>query len=320
MGHQFLWWSGFLAFVLALLALDLGVFSRRSHEVKLPEALRTTAVWLTLALLFDLGIYLGSIGSYPTAPERHEASLQFLTGYLTELSLSADNVFVFALIFRYFGVLPKYRHRVLFWGILGALILRGAMIFAGVTLLHRLHWVIYLFGALLIYGGWKMWRSSGVQLDPENEPILRLTRRVFRVSRESAGPAFLVREEGRLAATPLLVVLILLEWTDLVFALDSIPAVLAVTSDSFIVFTSNVLAILGLRSLYFALAGVMARFHLLHYGLSAILIMIGAKMLLSEVYPVPTLYALLAVVLILAVSIVASLLRPPAPQVEKAAP
>ena len=307
-----LWWAGFIAFVLAMLALDLGVFHRKAHEVKMREALTWTGVWVTLSLLFNLGIYLGWIGSYAAAA-RPQAALEFLTGYLIEVSLSVDNVFVFALLFNYFHVPPLYRHHVLFWGILGALVMRAAMIFAGVALLHSFHWVVYVFGAILILSGIKMWRSHAVKIEPQKNPVLRLVRRILPVAEGDHGQSFLIRRNGAFAVTPLFVVLVLVEWTDLVFAVDSIPAVLAVTVDPFIVFTSNVMAILGLRSLYFALAGVMERFHLLHYGLAAILVFVGAKMLLADIYKVPTVAALGIVAGILVVSVIASLLRPPPP-------
>ena len=305
------WWVAFASFVLAMLALDLGVFHRKAHTIKLPEALIWTGVWASLALLFNLGIYLGWIGSYPRTEARQEAALEFLTGYLIEVSLSVDNVFVFALLFGYFGVPARYRHRVLFWGILGALLMRAAMIFAGLALLQMFHGVVYIFGAILIFGGIKMWRSHGVEVDPQANPVLRLVRRILPVAQGEHGPHFFTRENGALAITPLFVVLLLVEWTDLVFAIDSIPAVLAVTLDPFIVFTSNVMAILGLRSLYFALAGVMERFHALHYGLAAILVFVGAKMLLADVYKIPTVGALGVVAGILVLSVTLSLLRPP---------
>ncbi len=313
MTPEILWWAGFGAFVLAMLALDLGVFQRKAHEVKMREALAWTGVWVALALLFNLGIYLGWIGAYTGVAARQQAALEFLTGYLIELSLSVDNVFVFALIFSFFHVPALYRHRVLFWGILGALVMRAAMIFAGVALLHAFHWVVYVFGAILIFGGIKMWLSKEVKIDPQHNPVLRLVRRFVPVAQSAHGQRFFTRENGALAVTPLFIVLVLVEWTDLVFAVDSIPAVLAVTSDAFIVFTSNVMAILGLRSLYFALAGVMQRFHMLHYGLAAILVFVGTKMLLADFYKVPTIFALGIVAGILAVSVIASLLCPPPP-------
>jgi tellurite resistance protein TerC len=310
-GSSPFWWAAFVTFVVAMLALDLGVFHRRAHIVKMSEALGWTVTWITLALLFNLGIYMGWIGSYVTPAAQHEAGVEFLTGYLVELSLSVDNVFVFALLFKFFQVPAVFQHRVLFWGILGALIMRAIMIFAGVALLHRFHWIIYVFGAILIYSGIKMWRSAEVTIDPEKNVVLRLARRIFPVASGDHGQSFFVRNAGKLAVTPLFIVLIMVEWTDLVFAVDSIPAVLAVTSDPFIVFTSNIMAILGLRSLYFALSGIMEKFHLLHYGLSAILAFVGAKMLLADVFPVPKVAALGVIAGVLAISVIGSLLFPP---------
>lgn len=310
-------WVAFAAFVGVLLALDLGVFHRKAHTVKMREALTWVSAWVTLALLFNLGIYLGWIGAYPETADRHQAALEFLTGYLIELSLSVDNVFVFALLFTYFQVEPRYQHRVLFWGILGALVMRAAMVFAGVALLEAFHWVIYVFGGILIFGGIKMWTSHAVKIDPDTNAVLRFVQRILPVARGQHGQRFFVREKGALMATPLFVVLIFVEWTDVVFAVDSIPAVLAVTRDSFIVLTSNIMAILGLRSLYFALAGVMQRFHLLHYGLAAILIFVGLKMLVAEFYKLPTIVALGVVAAILVISVIGSLLRP-APPAESA--
>lgn len=308
---ELLWWAGFGAFVLTMLALDLGVFHRKAHEAKMREALTWSGTWVGLSLLFNLGIYLGWIGAYAGAAARQQAALDFLTSYVIEYSLSVDNVFVFAVMFSYFAVPPVFQHKVLFWGILGALVMRAAMIFAGIALLHAFHWVIYLFGAILIFGGVKLWRNEEVEIDPQKNPVVRLVRRFMPVARGDHGQRFFIRENGALAATPLFVVLVLVEWTDLVFAVDSIPAVLAVTDDPFIVFTSNVMAILGLRSLYFALARIMQRFHLLHYGLAAILVFIGVKMLTADFYKVPTLVALGVVAGILVVSVIASLLRPP---------
>jgi TerC family integral membrane protein len=308
---ELLWWAGFGAFVLTMLALDLGVFHRKAHEAKMREALTWSGTWVGLSLLFNLGIYLGWIGAYAGAAARQQAALDFLTSYVIEYSLSVDNVFVFAVLFSYFAVPPVFQHKVLFWGILGALVMRAAMIFAGIALLHAFHWVIYLFGAILIFCGVKLWRNEEVEIEPQKNPVVRLVRRFMPVARGDHGQRFFIRENGALAATPLFVVLVLVEWTDLVFAVDSIPAVLAVTDDPFIVFTSNVMAILGLRSLYFALARIMQRFHLLHYGLAAILVFIGVKMLTADFYKVPTLVALGVVAGILVVSVIASLLRPP---------
>jgi tellurite resistance protein TerC len=306
-----IWWTLFGAFVLAMLALDLGVFHRNAHEVKVREAAIWTTVWFTLASVFCLGIWMGWLGPYHTPETQRQAALEFLTGYLIEVSLSVDNVFVFALLFTFFKVPPSYRHRVLFWGILGALVMRAAMIFAGVALIEKFHWVTYLLAIVLIIAGVKMWTAHGPEVDPEHSIVLRLARRIFRVSKQDHGSSFVVRENGVLMVTPLFIVLLLVEWTDLVFAVDSIPAVLVITQDAFIVFTSNVMAILGLRSLYFALAGAMDKFHLLHYGLAAILVFVGVKMLLASFFTIPTIMALGVVAAILVVAVVASLCTKP---------
>jgi tellurite resistance protein TerC len=291
-------WIGFSAFVLAMLALDLGVFHRKSHDVSLKEALVWSAVWIALALLFNAGIYYWHGG---------EKALQFFTGYLVELSLSVDNLFVFLLVFGYFKVPAQYRHKVLFWGILGALVMRAVFIAAGITLLVKFHWIIYLFGALLVASGIKMALQKGKQVHPERNPVLKLFRRFMHVTPEYQGNQFFVRQNGRMLASPLFVVLLILETTDLVFAVDSVPAVLAITPDPFIVFTSNVFAILGLRSMFFALEGVMSRFQHLHYGLSVVLVFVGAKMMLSGFCHIPTWVSLLVIAGILSVSIIASL-------------
>ena len=225
------WWIFFLLIVAILLALDLGLFQRKVHEVQLPEAIQSTTLRVVLALLFCAGIYWGWIGGYDTPASRTRAGLEFLTGYLVEIALSIDNVFVFALVFRYFSVPPAYQHRILFWGILGALIMRGILIFAGIALMEAFHWVIYVFGVILIYGGFKMIRDDTVNTDPMKNPILRLFRRFVPVTSKLHGKRFFVREGGRLMATPLCVVLVAIETTDLIFAVDSIPAVLAVTRD-----------------------------------------------------------------------------------------
>jgi tellurite resistance protein TerC len=303
------WWAAFVGLVLFMLALDLGVFHRKAHAVSMREALTWSAVWIGLALVFNAGIWLGWIGGY--APQlREQAALEFLTGYLVEKSLSVDNVFVFALLFTYFRIPAMYQHRVLFWGILGALVMRAILIFAGLALLKSFHWVIYVFGALLVASGVKMWMIHGQQPDLAKNPVLRWLKSTLPVTDELHGQKFFVRHAGRLMVTPLFVVLVFVEWSDLVFAIDSIPAILAVTDDPFIVFTSNILALLGLRSLYFALAGIMQKFHLLHYGLSALLVFIGAKMLLVDVYKIPVPVSLGVVLAILTVSVIASLLFP----------
>lgn len=285
-----------------MLALDLGVLHRKAHEVKMREALAWSAVWITLALLFNVGVHywLGS-----------ERALEFLASYVLEKSLSVDNVFVVLLIFSHFHVPAIYQHKVLFWGILSALVMRAFFIAAGVTLIHHLHWIIYVFGAFLILTGIKLAVQKDKNIDPERNPVLRLFRRLMPVTDEYVQDRFFVRRAGRLFATPLFVVLLVVETTDVIFAVDSIPAVLAITDDPFIVFTSNVFAMLGLRALYFALADLMRLFHYLHYGLSAMLVFVGAKMLLADVYKLPVLAALGVIAAILGVSIVASLLRRP---------
>ncbi len=291
-------WIGFGAFVLAMLALDLGVFHRQSHEVRLKEALLWSGIWIGLALIFNVGIYYRHGG---------EKALQFFTGYLVELSLSVDNLFVFLLIFGYFKVPAQYRHKVLFWGIVGALVMRAVFIALGITLLAKFHWVIYMFGALLIGSGIKMAFSRDKEIHPEQNPVLKLFRRFMHVTPAYEGDRFFVKQHRRILASPLFMVLLILESTDLVFAVDSVPAVLAITPDPFIVYTSNVFAILGLRSMFFALEGIMHRFHHLHYGLSAVLVFVGAKMLTSGFYTIPTWISLSVIVCILSVSIIASL-------------
>jgi tellurite resistance protein TerC len=283
-----------------MLVLDLGVFHRKSHTVKYREALIWSVVWIALAVIFAVVIYFWH-GRTP--------SLEFVTGYVIELSLSVDNLFVFLLIFRYFQVPPGHQHKVLFWGILGALIMRAIFIAAGVGLIQRFHWIVYVFGAFLVYSGFKLLRQGEAEIHPEKNPVLRLFRRLVPVTKDYEGDKFFVRRPG-LLATPLLVVLVVVETTDLLFAVDSIPAILAITRDAFIVYTSNVFAILGLRSMYFALAGMMEMFRFLHYGLSVVLMFVGGKMLLSHYYEVPTVVALGAVAGILLLSVGASLIRP----------
>jgi tellurite resistance protein TerC len=291
-------WAGFNLFVLAMLALDLGVFHRKSHEVSIKEATVWSAVWVGLALLFNAGIYWLR-GSEP--------AIQFFTGYLIEKSLSVDNIFVFALIFSYFAVPPAYQHRVLFWGILGALVMRAGFILAGAALLAKFHWIIYVFGAFLIVTGVKMAIFRNAEMHPEKNPVVKLVRRLIPVTQEYRKDRFFVREAGRLMATPLFLVLVLVETTDLVFAVDSIPAIFAVTNDPFIVYTSNVFAILGLRSLYFVLAGVMQKFSYLKLGLSAVLVFVGIKMTLVDFYKIPSSVSLGVIAAILALSVLASL-------------
>jgi len=297
-----LWiWIGFSLFVLAMLALDLGVFHRKSHTVGMKEALTWSGVWIALALVFNAGVWHWRGG---------DKGLEFLTGYLVELSLSVDNLFVFLLIFAYFKVPPQYQHKVLFWGILGALVLRAVFIAAGVTLLQKFHWIIYVFGAVLVVSGLKMAFEQDKEVHPEKNPVLKVFRRFMPVTAEYHAGRFFVKPDKQWLATPLFIVLLMLETTDLVFAVDSVPAVLAITTDPFIVYTSNVFAILGLRSMFFALASVMKLFAYLHYGLAAVLVFVGGKMLLAGFYKIPTLTSLLVIVGLLAVAMAASLLRP----------
>jgi tellurite resistance protein TerC len=298
-GNRIMRWLFFNIFVLSMLALDLGVFHRKAHVIKVKEALVWSALWVTLALLFDLGIYFW---------KGPETALEFLTGYLIEKSLSVDNIFVFLLIFSYFGVPPLYQHKVLFWGILGALIMRGAFIATGVTLIEKFHWIIYVFGVFLILAGLKMVLHKDRKINPERNPILRVFRRWLPVTDDYVGGRFFVKRATRYSATPLLLVLLVIETTDVIFAVDSIPAILAITLDPFVVYTSNVFALLGLRALYFAVAGIMILFHRLHYGLSAVLVFVGIKMLLTNLYKIPVSIALGAVAGILLISVVASVL------------
>jgi len=301
MSNQILWWVGFNLFVLMMLAIDLSVFHRKAHEVKFKEALIWSIVWIALALLFNLGIY------FWRGPQ---TALEFLTGYLIEKSLSVDNLFIFLLIFSYFRVPALYQHKVLFWGILGALVMRAIFIAAGVTLIQKFHWLIYIFGGFLILTGIKMALEKEKKIHPERNPVLRLFRRFVPVTSDYEGDKFLVKREGRYFATPLFITLLIVETTDLIFAVDSIPAILAITLDPFIVYTSNVFAILGLRSLYFALAGIMQLFHYLHYGLSAILVFVGVKMLLADIYKIPLGIALGVVAGFLLISVIVSIIRP----------
>jgi tellurite resistance protein TerC len=303
-------WIGFNLFVLALLAIDLGVFHRHAHTVSVKEAGIWSVVWITLSLAFNAVLYFFwdrlSPGSTYTNPE---AALAFLTGYLIEKSLSVDNIFVFVLIFSYFAVPTMYQHRVLFWGIIGALVMRGILIAIGATLLKEFHWIIYVFGAFLIFTGIRMAMHQETEVHPEKNLLVRMFRRLIPVTPTYEGEHFLVRHAGKLMATPLLLVLVMVESTDLIFAVDSIPAIFAVTQDPFIVYTSNVFAILGLRSLYFVLAGVIDKFHYLRLGLSAVLTFVGIKMVLVDIYKIPITVSLGVIATILLVAVVASLIR-----------
>jgi tellurite resistance protein TerC len=289
---------GFNAFVLLMLALDLGVFHRRAHEVKLKEAAAWSAVWVTVALLFNVAIYLYA------GPQ---AGLEFLTGYLVEKSLAVDNIFVIAMIFSYFAVPSIYQHRVLFWGILGALVMRGAFIGAGAYALERWHWVIYVFGGILLLTGIKMAVRKDEAVDLESNVVVKTARRWLPISARYDGQKFWTVENGKRMATPLFLVLLLVEVTDLVFAIDSIPAIFAITKDPFLVYTSNVFAILGLRSMYFLLAGVVHKFVYLKYGLSMVLVFVGGKMMLLDVVKVPTAVSLGVIATLIGGSIAASL-------------
>ena len=300
-------WVGFNVFVLAMLAVDLFVFHKDAHEVSVKEAAGWSIVWIALALAFGAGVYM-RMGPEP--------GLEYFTGYLIEKALSVDNIFVFILIFSYFRVPSRYQHRVLFWGILGALLMRGAMIAAGAYLIEQFHWIIYVFGGFLVFTGLRMATQTEHDIEPESNPVIRLVKRLMPVTNVYHGQSFFVREQvggrTRRVATPLFVVLVLVETTDLIFAVDSIPAVFAITRDPFIVYTSNVFAILGLRALYFVLAGVIHKFHFLKLGLSAVLVFVGAKMLLVDVYPVPVGLSLMVIALVLGASVGASLLWPKA--------
>ncbi len=296
-----LWlWIGFNVFVLAMLALDLFVFHRGKQQPSIKDALVWSVIWTLLAFAFNAGVFL---------LRGHQAGLEFLTGYVLERSLSVDNLFVFLLVFGYFGVKPELQHKVLFWGIVGALVMRMVFIFAGVALIERFHWVLYLMGLVLVVSGIRMFfQDSEAEVHPEKNPIVRLFRRFVPVTNRFHGESFFITENGRRFATPLFIVLLVIESTDVVFAVDSIPAVLAVTQDPFIVYSSNIFAILGMRALYFALAGVMGIFHYLHYGLSLILVFVGIKMLGEPFFHIPIGWALGVVGATLAISVIASLI------------
>lgn len=294
-------WFGFLFFVALALALDLGVFHRKAHAVKTREALAWSLVWVTLALVFNVGVYLW-FGS--------QRALEFSTGYLIELALSVDNLFVFVVIFSYFAVPLHLQHRVLFWGILGAIVMRIGFILAGAALIQTFHWIIYVFGGLLLLTGIKLLVHKTANVQPDRNPILRLFRRVIPMVADFRGASFVVKETGRWYATPLLLVLVAVEATDIVFAVDSIPAIFGVTTDPFIVFTSNLFAILGLRSFFFLLAGMMSRFRFLNIGLGVVLAFVGSKMLVANLFKVPIGWSLGIVGGILSLSVVASVLFP----------
>jgi tellurite resistance protein TerC len=298
MDTPIIFWILFNAFVLLMLAIDLGIFHRKTHEVSLKEALTWTFIWIFLALVFNAIIYYW---------KGQQKALEFFTGYLIEKALSVDNIFVFIMIFSYFQIPSKYQHKVLFWGILGALIMRVIFIFAGVAVIEKFHFTIYVFGALLIYTGYKMFNHNNAQIEPNKNPVIRFFKRFSSVTPTLHDDKFFVELNGKRFATPLFLVLILIETTDLIFAVDSIPAILAITQDHFIVYTSNVFAILGLRSLYFALAGVVHRFWLLSYGLAVVLIFVGIKMMLIDLYKIPIEWSLAFIASIITASILLSL-------------
>jgi len=291
-------WIGFNLFVLLMLVLDLGVFHRKASIISVKEALIWTCVWIVLAFLFNIFVY------YHLGEEK---AFEFFTGYLIEKSLSVDNIFVIILIFSFFSVPAAYQHKVLFWGILGALVMRVCFILAGVELIHKFHWLIYIFGGFLVFTGIRILTQGDLKLNPEKNPVVKFVRKIFRVTPDFEGDKFFIRREKVLWATPLFVVVVLIEATDLIFAVDSIPAILAVSEDSFIVYTSNVFAILGLRSLYFALAGMEKYFTHLKYGLSAILIFVGVKMCIADYYKVPIEISLAFIILTLSVAVLTSM-------------
>jgi tellurite resistance protein TerC len=298
MDTPILFWILFNAFVLLMLALDLGVFHRKTHEVSLKESLTWTFVWVFLALVFNAIIYYW---------RGQQQALEFFTGYLVEKALSVDNIFVFIMIFTYFQIPSKYQHKVLFWGIIGALIMRVIFIFAGIALIEKFHFTIYIFGALLIYTGYKMFYHNNAKIEPDKNPVIKFFKKIMPITPDLQEDKFFVKQNDKRFATPLFLVLILIETTDLIFAVDSIPAILAITQDQFIVYTSNVFAILGLRSLYFALAGVVHRFWLLSYALAVVLVFVGIKMLLIDIYKIPIEWSLIFIATTITGSILFSL-------------
>jgi tellurite resistance protein TerC len=300
MGEGAIFWIGFNLFVIVMLALDLGVFHKHTHKVPVREAVIWTAVWVTLAMIFMGFIYfdLGKI-----------KALEFLTGYVIEYSLSVDNIFVFIMIFSYFAVDDRYQHKVLFWGIIGALIMRAIFIFAGVALINRFHWIIFIFGGFLIITGIRMLFQKDTSVDPEKNPVVRFFRKILPVTGTMHGERFFIKKDKRLYATPLFLVLLVIETSDLIFAVDSIPAILAITQDSFIVYTSNIFAIMGLRSLYFAVSGIMEYFRYLKIGLAFVLTFVGLKMFGSGFgLKIPIILSLLTILSILLISIMASVI------------
>ena len=299
---MFYFWVLFNLFALGMLVLDLKVFHRSGHVVRFREALGWSAMYIAIALAFAGLVYLW---------QGPQSGLEFLTGYVLELSLSVDNLFVFLVIFKYFSVPEEQQHRVLFWGIIGALIMRGVFIITGVGLIHRFHWILYGFGALLIYSGVQLALSGGHSVNPAKNPVVKFVRKIIPVTQTYRDGKFFLRENSTLCATPLLVVLAVVETSDVLFAVDSIPAILAITLNAFIVYTSNVFAILGLRSLYFAVSGLMKVFRFLHYGLAVVLVLVGVKMMLSKFFRVPIHITLAAIAGILLIAIALSVAFPP---------
>lgn len=301
MEHSLTLWIAFNVFIILMLIVDLYVFNRKPHTITIKESLTWTGIWIALAMVFGVGVYY-FMGSQP--------ALDYFTGYLIEKSLSVDNIFVFLLVFTYFNVPDKYQHKVLFWGIFGALVFRFIFIFIGVALIEQFHWVIYIFGAFLIFTGIKLGLEKDKEIQPEKNPILKIVRRFVPITSDFHGPDFFIKKRGRYIATPMIIVLIVIETTDIVFALDSIPAIMAITRDPFIIYSANAFAILGLRALYFALSGVMRLFHYLHYGLSFILVYIGVKMMLEDLVHIPTILTLGVIVATLTISVIFSILYP----------
>lgn len=301
MSNPVLFWIAFNIFILLMLVLDLGVFHRKAHAIKIREALLWTTFWISLALLFNVGVY------FVRGPVK---ALEFFTGYLIEYSLSVDNLFVFLLIFNYFKVPHHYQYNVLFWGIIGAVIARLAFIVLGVALIHWFHWILYVFGAFLIVTGIKMATHRGEEIHPENNPVLIVLKKIMPVTHHYEKGKFFVKTDRRFFATPLFVTLVFIDIMDVVFAVDSIPAIFSITLDPMIVYSSNVFAILGLRSLYFALSGMIQLFHFLHYGLAIILTFVGVKMLIADFYKIPVPIALGTIALVLLLSMLASVIWP----------
>ncbi len=298
---QVLLWVGFIAFIIGMLVLDMKVLQKKDHDIRVKEALLWTLFWIVLSLLFCVGVYFYMGRDY---------ALEFLTGYLIEKALSVDNIFVFILIFTYFDIPSRFQHKILFWGILGAIVMRAAFILAGVAIIQQLHWAIYILGAFLVYIGIKMAFEKEKEIHPEKNPVLRAFNKVYPVDRDYKGGNFFIKKAGKRMATPIFVTLLVIETTDIVFAIDSIPAILSITQHPFIVFTSNIFAILGLRALYFAISGIMKLFKYLNYGLSLILVFVGVKMLISDFYKIPVSIALSVVGALLVGSILLSVLIP----------